>query len=507
VNKRIRNLIIGGIVLILLVGVLLVLKFMPQASTETEESSTVSYTSTSVELFTREESELTDIQLENEAGTLNLHCEQPATEEEDPVYTVEGLDGIDMNTKASTAFGDFDSVYANQLVEESPADLAKYGLDQPRSTITVTYTDGTSNILYLGDTLPTGTGCYGMVNDDPAVYAMSSTTAPYADLVLTDFVDTTVVETWVAPETTESEAAQTEPELRSMSIVGGSLTETLGDTPFTFVLGEYNEEMASYGMGGSNWQITSPVNASLHTENTTTIREAINAVTATSVAAIHPDEEAIATYGLAEPYAVVDFNRDGEDFHLVVGNSDGNGGRYVMTDGKDVVFVVAEDSLPWISIDLTKMFSSLIFLPYIDDVSQIDLMVDGQTYTFKMELSEPEEPAEGEEAEEPTLERVLYEDQEIDVDNFRKMYQYLISAPAEEINHDAQTGEHIASITYHYHDDPNYTDTVDFYQISERQMALGLNGDIDFTSRIAYITRLRQNIEKLLNGETPDLDY
>ena len=165
---------------------------------------------------------------------------------------------------------------------------------------------------------------------------------------------------------------------------------------------------------------------------------------------------------------------------------------------------MAESSLPWISIDITKMFSSILYLPFIDDVSQVDLMLNGETYSFEMELAEPEE---GEEAEEPSLGRVTYNGQELDLDNYRTMYQFFLLAPAEDLNLDGATGELIASITYHYHDDPDRTDTIEFYQISDRRVALGLNGDISFTSRIAYITRLEQNLEKLLNGEEPDLDY
>ena len=501
-NKKIRNLIISGVLLLILVGVLLLLLFLPKDSTEEEESSTYSYTSNSVELFTREPEELTDITIENESGTLALHQEQQG-EDEDPLYSVDGLEDVDQNDQASDVFDSLDSLYASQLVEENPSDLTKYGVDDPSATITIQYDDGSKNVLYYGDTLPTGTGCYAMVNDDPNVYALSSSVAPFGELVLTDFVDTTVIETWTAPEDSEATA----PEIRSMTVVGGALTDVIGDTPFSFEMGEYNDELASYGMSGSTWQITSPVKADLHYENTETIRNAVSGLSADSVAAIHPDEAMRTEYGFDAPYATVDFNRDGESFHLDIGASDGNGSRYVMTDGKDVVFLVSESNLPWISIDISKMFSSILYLPFIDDVSQVDLMLNGETYVFEMELAEPEEPEEGEEPEEPSLGRVIYEDQELSLDNYRKMYQFFLLAPAEELNLDGETGDLIASITYHYHDDPDRTDTIEFYQISDRRVALGYNGDISFTSRMAYITRLEQNLEKLLNGEEPDLDY
>ena len=501
-NKKIRNLIIGIIVLVLLIGALLLLMFLPQNETTEESSETVSVESTSVQLYSQETDSLDSIVIENESGTITLYREA------DDVFTVDGLDGIDLNSNVSNVFSYFASVSATQLVEEDPADLEKYGLEAPRATVTVINQDGTENVLLMGNTLPTGSGCYAMVNDDPAVYALGTSLSTYADYKLTDLVDKTVISTWTAPEVEEGETAPSEAEIRSMSITGGSLAEDLGDIPFTFVMDDYDEDMESFGLSGSTWLITSPVSASLSSTNSSTIIEACsNGLTADSVEAVFPTEEQLTSYGFDEPYATVEFDRDGEDFRIVIGNSDDNGNRYVMADGKDIIFVCAESNLPWISIDLDMMISSLIYLPYIDEVSQVDLMINGKTYSFIMELGEPEEPEEGEEAEDPELEKVYYNGELLNLDNYRLMYQYFLSAPAESINLEEVSGDLVCTITYHYHKDPDRTDTIEIYQISDRRIALGLNGSIDFTARSAYLTRMEQNIEKLLNGEEPNLDY
>src|SRR5699024_4896365 len=132
------------------------------------------------------------------------------------------------------------------------------------------------------------------------------------------------------------------------------------------------------------------------TDNTTSIREGAYGLEAASVAAIHPDEAALAEYGLTDPYCVVEFDREGEEFTLTIGNSDGGTGRYVMVNGKDEVFLVDENSLPWMNIQLNQMLSSLIFLPFIDDVSQVDLTIGDQVYTFETTLGEPEVNEDGE---------------------------------------------------------------------------------------------------------------
>ena len=89
-NKKIRNLIIGAVVLVLLVGVLLLLIFLPEQDTTEEESSAAesSYTSSTVELFSREAEEVESITLENESGSIVINREE---EDDSSVYTVEDL--------------------------------------------------------------------------------------------------------------------------------------------------------------------------------------------------------------------------------------------------------------------------------------------------------------------------------------------------------------------------------------------------------------------------------
>ena len=97
-NKKIRNLIIGAVVLVLLVGVLLLLLFLPQQSSEPEESSVseTSVTSSTVELFSRETTEIDTITLENEAGVVTVKQEAEST------YQVQGLEDIEQNANASS---------------------------------------------------------------------------------------------------------------------------------------------------------------------------------------------------------------------------------------------------------------------------------------------------------------------------------------------------------------------------------------------------------------------
>ena len=164
-----------------------------------------------------------------------------------------------------------------------------------------------------------------------------------------------------------------------------------------------------------------------------------------------------------------------------------------MLDGRNVVYVVSDDSIPWISVDINKVFSSLTVLPYIDKIAEVEVTINGKTYLFE------------EEGEEDDLTATV-NGQDITLDNYRKMYQFFLSAPAEELNYTQETGPEIARITYRYRD-TDKEDIIRFLKVSDRRCVLSVNGDESFLTRTVYLDRLQSNLDLILQDQTPDLDY
>lgn len=80
-------------------------------------------------------------------------------------------------------------VTADSVVEDKPADLAKYGLNAPSLTVTVHETSGKTDELQFGDDVPAGSLVYLRVGSDPKVYAVSSSTKTSLDKGLNDLRD------------------------------------------------------------------------------------------------------------------------------------------------------------------------------------------------------------------------------------------------------------------------------------------------------------------------------
>ena len=504
INKKKRNLIIGAAFVLVLVALLLVLLFGPgsqeSAESDTESSSTVS--STTVELIVSEADDISELQVENATGSYTITRVQAATEEEDAVYGIEELSGFDENQdELSGIIEEFANVSAVRLIEANAPDIAKYGLSDPTCVIRTFYDDGTEHVVTVGNTLTTGSGAYMMVDDDPNVYSMGSSKTSRLGYSVLDYLDKNVIETWES-YTDDDGNEVTAPTIGYLEVTGGTLEETLRIEPLT------EEELSSSSSAyGSTYKIVEPFEADMRyrsdsegNDQNAVYTTGLQQLTADSIAKLNPTEEDLTALGFDSPYCTISFERDRTEYVWTVGNdttaSDGSAAHYLMTEGKDLIYVVTDANLPWISINIDNMYSSLMLLPNINDVSAIDLMIYDQTWSFEIDAA----------ADEDSDIVPHIDGEEVDLENYRDMYQYLLSAPAEGIyDGDEDAGTLVASFTYHYRD--GGSDTVELFDLGDRTCILSINGDKQWTTRIAYVQHLQSNMEKLLNGEAPVLEY
>lgn len=504
VNKKKRNLIIGAAFLLILVALLLVLLFGPgsQQTAESEEDSSSVVSSTTVQLIVSEADEISELQVENASGSYAISRTKKATEEEDAVYGIEDLSGFAENqSELSGMISDFANVSAVRLIEADAPDIAKYGLADPSCVIRTIYDDGTGHVITVGNPLTTGGGAYMMVDDDPNVYSMGSSKMSRLEYSILDYLDKNVIDTWVA-YTDDDGNEVTAPTIGYLEVTGGTLEDTLRIEPFT------EEELAASTKAYSSaYKIVAPFEADMKyrgdsegNDQNAVYFTALQQLTADSVAMINPTQEDLTALGFDEPYCTISFERDGIEYVWTVGNdttaSDGSAAHYLMTEGKNQIYVVTDANLPWISIDIDNMYTSLMMLPNINDVSAIDLKIYDQTYTFEID------PAADEDSDiVPHL-----DGKDVDLENYRDMYQYMLSVPAEGVyKGDDAAGTLVASFTYHYHE--GGSDTVELFDLGDRTCILSINGNRQWTTRIAYVQHLETNMERFLNGEAPVLDY
>lgn len=502
-SKKVRNLIIGAVVLLLLVAALVVLLLNPKETVEEESSESYTASTTVVTLIESDADSINKVVVTNPAGSYQIDRTKKATDDEDAVYGIAELADFTENTSEyDSLLSQFCNFSASRLIEENAPDIAKYGLKEPSHTITLYYDDGIRHEIRVGNQLPTGSGYYMMLDDDKNVYGMAQAKIDRLNYTALDFMDKNVIEPW-SSYTGEDGTEVTAAVIDYLQVEGGTLEDVFRIVPLTSE--EASSTSSSYG---SSYKIVEPFEADMkyksdesgndqHLVYTTGLQQ----LTADSVAALNPAEEDFAAYGLAEPYCTISFSRDGTEHVWYVGDaataSDGSAAHYLYSEDQPVIYLVADSNLPWISINLEDMYSNLMLLPFIDDVEKIDLMVYDKTYTIEVDAEKDEN--------DKTILTPHLDGQEMQVDAYRKMYQYLLAAPAEGINKSEEQGTLVASFTYYYRE--GGSDTVELFDLGNRTCILSINGNRQWTTRISYVQHLETNIEKFENGETPSLDY
>ena len=240
--------------------------------------------------------------------------------------------------------------------------------------------------------------------------------------------------------------------------------------------------------------IESPMKVEFDTISGENLLNGIHSLSANEVAAVGEKSK----YGFDAPYATVEYSKDSVSGYFTVGDEttleNGNPARYVMGSKTDIIYKVGLENLPWATAKLDNLFSSFILIPNVKVVDSVVIFAGNENYTFKSK------------GEGSNLTATL-NGNEITSDNYRAMYEFLISASAKEINYGARKGELIAKVTYKYRDSKKSDDVIEFFASDDRKCIISLNGSESFLTETRYADKILSNCQKVANGEKPSLDY
>lgn len=492
ISKKTRGLLIGLIVVVLLGAVTAVLLLTsPEDGTESSSSSSTAATET-YPLIEADIEDFKSLTVTNDEGSYTI---VPGSEED--TYAVEELEGYEQDSStAKSAVNRYTSLSATNKVMDAVDDKAKYGLETPSATAQVTFGE-TTYTLYLGDEAAANAGYYAMMEGDDALYTISSTISEdmlgraldYASKAMTPSIDTS--------------DAESMPNITYLNIQRPDL-----EVPITL---ESNPNV-SEGMFNSSYIMTSPIESEIDYNADETYVWSMFGLSASRVADFY-DEANAAQYGFDEPAATIDMTYDNVNVHMVIGDlvPDNESYRYVLFNDRGLVFEVADSSLPLVTVQADDLISSLGILPMMVDLSSVDLVINGETYTFEMTNTEKEsDSSESTTSEsEPDLETtgVSCNGQEVDVDQFKNFYQLMIYPQIENINTDPVDVAPVVEMRFNY-TDGRETESMEFYEVGEsRRIQIAINGDLKFEARAGFITKLETELGHLLAGETVSTEW
>lgn len=240
------------------------------------------------------------------------------------------------------------SLEVQRVVDEQPADVKQYALDPARIEVTFKQ-DGKERALLLGQKTPTGSDIYAKVPDKPRVFLVSSFLESTFNKSSFDLRDKTI-----------------------LKIDREKVDRMEIETP---------ERTLQVAKQGTEWRITSPVEARADFGAVEGIIGRLNTTPMKSVAAA--DAADLAEYGLDKPAATVRVTSGSAQAGLAIGKSAGDGVVYAKDLSRPLVFTVESalfDELkkPAGDFRVKDLFDSRSF-----NTTRVEIVRGGQTMAFE----------------------------------------------------------------------------------------------------------------------------
>ena len=550
-SKQVRTIIIAIVAVVALSGVLAVLLLLPQMTGgQTDTSSAASTASdSSITLHNKlldEDGQSVDTPVKNAeilldkkveaADESSSTAESSAEESQDGEETaderiteelsfilaesgdlvVEKYQELPVNTsKASTLKSDLATITATRKIETAN-DAADFGFDRPQAKVSVTYHDDSTYAFEIGDRAPLDAGYYFREEGSSDIYLVSLS---FGEAMLQEGKDYVSLSMYTKPSLNEDADSDTVC-VQEMGLSG----QVRQDHPFK--LRQQTNEDPDYVM--SSYVMLEPFFMRQIDDNQiTTLTTNMTSLTAKSIVSVYPTEEEKAQYGFNDPYSVADLRiavrqaettSDSSDTsdssqseeetptvyynirnHVVtLGSKDADGNYYAMitSDGEEmpVIYLVSASAVPWAETQYGDILGTLLFLRNITNINDIVVSWGDTSYTFNLEhFPDAEESADKLKV---TVDGVVY-----DTENFRQLYQIMMSVKRNGEVEDEPSGTPDMTIEIHPNDGSGEI-VANFYKYNANNYICELNDGDRYLVTAASVSNTMKQVENYLAGKT-----
>ncbi len=348
---------------------------------------------------------------------------------------------------------------AESLVARETEDLSAYGLTAPQAEVTLSFENGETVTLKIGDATPGNDGYYACVADSADVYLISGATGNQFLSPVSAFRVLTIT-------------AMNVLDVRSVSITRGGQ-----------VLSLRYEEPAGGETVLSAWHIKSPI---VRDANENLVQEKLLipmcTLVASGVAADNPAD--ISAYGFTGDS--VEIGTATETVRFSVGKADGI--DYVMVEGKTAVYYMGSGMLSFMDVKAFDVLEKMTNLVSVDTVDTIDIKLPGISAAMQVRTEGKEK-------------RYFVNDTPASEEAFEAMYLELIALSVDgEVTAKTETGGQspAASIVFTLTD--GSSTALAYYPYDDFNYAVYENGESTFYMKKTKLTELGEKLRTFVQN-------
>jgi len=453
IKKQIKWIVIGVIALAVAIGALLLIEKIPDQS---QQSSVTTLPEYGIGIVGYERNHARDdievMTLVNPDRTLHLRPLNDGEYIESQKWTIDEFSGRESSKWAVNDLAlNFYYITARDVLRDIPAsELYRYGLDDPKNSITIRFLDGNEFTYRFGAKTPVGgtiSGYYVMRDDDPNVYIVEEYYYNELQVGLPDLIGL-----YITGELDDQES------ISEISMYGPGYAE---DMMLTYVPEEERDPTT-----GSMFRFTTPFTRDADDRFVLEMVDALYYLDAYSVAEAYDKAlpaDVLAEYGLTTPSKTISYVYKGERTTLKVGKVDGSY-AYIIYNEEPIIYQVAyADVKVWYEMSVEKLAVRTIYIANINKTESISFDTSFKPFDIKISLQ-------GESANGATM-----NGKRINMGDFREFFADMIAITyIERADSPAPTGKADMSITYNMRD--GSTVKVEFFKVSARRYHAVVNG-------------------------------
>lgn len=379
---------------------------------------------------------------------------------------------------------------ALKRITSKPSDLSVYGLDKPMATVSVSYSDSSELVLYIGNADLVSGHYYMQVNQKNDVYLLSSSGAAYFLCGKEAYINH-----YVTPELADGNVLAA---IQDVTFSGGELKEPI--TIESVSAGDEETKIAALSFGAVTHLIRGRGVHELDQTYGAQMLGSILGIKAREVVGYGLTEEEIAAYGFGEPYMEVDYDLKNSasivEHNILALVKQSNTSFLAHLSGSSTVYEI--DRPAFVDIQYEKLMLRWFLSPLLLDLS--GLTITTQTQTLEFTIGRDKE----------NKQYAMLNGEELDINLFQSFYRLVTSASAsdgEYLSGATADGDPLMTITYHYLNSAKEDDVMKLFKGTTRRVYVDVNGVIEVDTKESFYNYMLNACENILHGKAIDENW